>query len=312
MKTLVTGSDGLIGCSIRNLGLTDYYFATRKDADLQNFDQTMSLFSKVKPKRVIHLAALVGGIGGNSLNSADYFMGNIRINTNTLEAARLNGVERLVSFMSTCVFPDEVSYPLIPSSLHSGPPHPSNFGYAYSKRMLEVQTRAYRLQWGLNYAIAIPANVYGPNDNFDLKNGHVVPSLIRKVFESKIQDKPLQVWGTGKSLREFIYSEDIARLAVWMLDNYHDFEPLILSSGQEISIHDLVKIIVELMNFTGKILFDESKPDGQYRKPSDNSELKKLHPGFSFTPVATGLLQTISWFENYYPTIRGLAKDAIS
>lgn len=312
MKTLVTGSDGLIGSSIRNLGLTDYYFATRKDADLQNFDQTMSLFSEVKPKKVIHLAALVGGIGGNSVNSADYFMGNIRINTNTLEAARLNGVERLVSFMSTCVFPDQVQYPLIPSSLHSGPPHPSNFGYAYSKRMLEVQTRAYRLQWGLNYAIAIPANVYGPHDNFDLRNGHVVPSLIRKVFESKIQNKPLEVWGTGKSLREFIYSEDIARLAVWMLDNYHDHEPLILSSGQEISIRNLVNLITELMDFTGKTLFDKSKPNGQFRKPSDSSALKLLNPEFSFTPIAKGLLQTISWFQSNHPTIRGLTLDAIS
>lgn len=306
MKTLVTGSDGLIGSAIRNLGLKDCYFATRKDADLQNFDQTLSLFSKVKPKRVIHLAALVGGIEGNSVSPAAYFMGNIQINVNTLEAARLSGVERLVSFMSTCVFPDQVEYPLTPSSLHSGPPHPSNFGYAYSKRMLEVQTRAYRLQWGLNYSIAIPANVYGPHDNFDLKYGHVVPSLIRKVYDSKNHNKPLEVWGTGESLREFIYSEDIARLAIWMLDNYQNHEPLILSSSKEISIRNLVDLIVDLMNFPGQVFFDASKPDGQHRKHSDASVLKQLNPEFNFIPIEQGLSQTINWFESNYPTIRGL------
>lgn len=305
MITLVTGSNGLVGSAVRALNPPEYFFATKEDADLLDFEQTMALFSKIKPKRVLHLAALVGGVGGNSLNSADYFMGNLRININTLEAARLNGVERLVSFMSTCVFPDNVDYPLTPKSLHSGPPHPSNFGYAYAKRMLEVQTRAYRVQWGLKYSIAIPANIYGPYDNFDLKNGHVVPSLIHKIYKAKIENMPLQVWGTGKSLREFIYSEDIARLAIWMLDNYDELDPLILSNSSESSIQSIVELIINLMNFSGEVVFDTSKPDGQYRKPSDSEILKSLNPEFKFVPIEEGFKRTIDWFIHNYPLIRG-------
>ena len=306
MKTLVTGSNGLVGSAVKALNLKGYFFASRTDADLLNFDQTMSLFSEVKPQRVLHLAALVGGIGGNRLNSAEYFMDNLQMNINTLEAARLNGVERLVSFMSTCVFPDKVEYPLSPSSLHSGPPHPSNFGYAYAKRMLEVQTRAYRLQWGLKYSIGIPSNIYGAFDNFDLHDGHVIPSLIHKVYNAKLKNEPLLVWGTGKSLREFVYSEDIARLATWMLDDYKSEEPLILSNSQELSIRNLVELIAEMMNFKGQIIFDTSKPDGQYRKPSDNSVLNSLNPDFKFTPISYGLESTIKWFLNKYPLVRGI------
>jgi len=306
MKTLVTGSNGLVGSAVKALNLEGYFFASRTDADLLNFDQTMSLFSEVKPQRVLHLAALVGGIGGNSLNSAEYFMGNLQININTLEAARLNGVERLVSFMSTCVFPDKVEYPLSPSSLHSGPPHPSNFGYAYAKRMLEVQTRAYRLQWGLKYSIGIPANIYGAFDNFDLHDGHVIPSLVHKVYNAKLKNEPLVVWGTGKSLREFVYSEDIARLATWMLDDYESDEPLILSNSQELSIRNLVELIADIMNFKGQIIFDTSKPDGQYRKPSNNSVLNSLNPDFKFTPISYGLESTIKWFLTKYPLVRGV------
>ena len=306
MTTLVTGSNGLVGSAVKSLNPTDYFFASREDADLLNFEQTMTLFSKIKPKRVLHLAALVGGVGGNSLNSADYFMGNLRININTLEAARLNGVERLVSFMSTCVFPDNVDYPLTPKSLHSGPPHPSNFGYAYAKRMLEVQTRAYRVQWGLKYSIGIPANVYGPYDNFDLKDGHVVPSLIHKIYKAKIENTPLHVWGTGKSLREFIFSEDIARLAIWMLDNYDHSDPLILSNSNESSIQSIVELIVNLMNFSGEVVFDTSRPDGQYRKPSDSEILKNLNPEFKFVPIKEGFKRTIDWFIHNYPSIRGV------
>ena len=306
MKTLVTGSNGLVGSAVKALNLEGYFFASRKDADLLNFDQTMILFSRVKPQRVLHLAALVGGIGGNSLNSADYFMGNLQMNINTLEAARLNGVDRLVSFMSTCVFPDKVDYPLNPSSLHAGPPHPSNFGYAYAKRMLEVQTRAYRVQWGLKYSIGIPANIYGPFDNFDLRDGHVIPSLIHKVYNAKLKNEPLVVWGTGKSLREFVYSEDIARLATWMLDRNDLTEPLILSNSQEMSIRNVVELIAEIMDFKGQIIFDTSKPDGQYRKPSNNAELKSLNPSFRFTQIMEGLERTIQYFIDEYPLVRGV------
>ena len=296
MTILVTGSNGLVGSALRELIKEDVYFA--------NYSETEELFFRVKPDKVIHLAALVGGIGGNLMHSGDYFRNNLQININTLEAARRVGVKRLVSFMSTCVFPNDGPYPLTPKSLHLGQPHPSNFGYAYAKRMLEVQSRAYRAQWGLDYVVAIPTNIFGPNDNFNLIEGHVVPALIHRTFIAKETKSNLTVWGSGKPLREFIFSKDVAILTLWMLENYSESEPLILTSGQEIAIHEIVKTITTEMGFQGKIIFDETKPDGQFRKPSSNSALLEKLSDFQFTNVDFGMKQTVEWFENNYPAVR--------
>ena len=304
MTTLVTGSNGLVGSALRELIKEDAYFASREDADLTNYSETEDLFLRVKPEKVIHLAALVGGIGGNLMHSGEYFRNNLQININTLEAARKVGVQRLVSFMSTCVFPNDGPYPLTPQSLHLGQPHPSNFGYAYAKRMLEVQSRAYRAQWGLDYVVAIPTNIFGPNDNFNLIEGHVVPALIHKTFIAKETKSDLTVWGSGKPLREFIYSKDVATLTLWMLENYSEPEPLILTSGKEIAIKDLVRTVTGKMDFNGKINFDETKPDGQFRKPSSNSVLLEKLSNFEFTSLDFGIKQTVNWFENNYPNVR--------
>lgn len=304
MTILVTGSNGLVGSAIREVLTGDVYFACRDDADLTSFDQTSALFEKVKPSKVIHLAALVGGIGGNSMHSGEYFRNNLLINTNVLESARIHKVERLVSFMSTCVFPNDGPWPLNPKNLHNGAPHPSNFGYAYAKRMLEVQSRAYRSQWGLDYFVVIPTNIYGPHDNFNLLEGHVVPALIHKVFLAIKEQKPLHIWGSGKPLREFVYSHDIAKLAVWMLNNYFGEESVILSSGIENSIEELTNQICQAMNFEGQIVKDLDKPDGQFRKPSDTSALKLLFPDFEFTELETGITQTVEWFLTNYPNVR--------
>jgi GDP-L-fucose synthase len=304
MTTLVTGSSGLVGSALQKIASGDYYFASRQDADLTNFDQTMELFKRIKPDKVIHLAALVGGIGGNLMHSGDYFRNNLLINANVLESARISGVDRLISFMSTCVFPNEGPYPLKSTDLHNGQPHPSNFGYAYAKRMLEVQSRAYRAQWGLEYSVAIPTNIYGPNDNFNLTEGHVVPALIHKTFMAQKTNSPLVIWGSGKPLREFVFSSDIAYLTLWMLENYTDKEPLILSSGVETSIEDLALQVARHMNFEGEIVFDASKPDGQFRKPSDAETLKNLHPGFQFTPLSAGVKDSVEWFTDNYPNLR--------
>ena len=304
MTILVTGSDGLVGSALRELISEDVYFASRKDADLTNYQETEALFNRIKPEKVIHLAALVGGIGGNLMHSGEYFRDNLQININTLEAARKTNVKKLVSFMSTCVFPNEGPYPLTPNSLHLGQPHPSNFGYAYAKRMLEVQSRAYRAQWGLDYVVAIPTNIFGPRDNFNLIEGHVVPALIHKTYLAKREKTNLTVWGTGKPLREFIFSKDVAKITLWMLDNYSDSEPLILTSGTETSIRDLVDYVVREMDYSGEINFDETKPDGQFRKPSSNEALLALLPNFSFTNLYDGVKETVEWFNGNYPSIR--------
>ncbi len=303
-KIMVTGADGLVGSAVRRLNPADTVYVTRKDVDLTNFEETKKFINKIAPTHVIHLAAQVGGIGGNSMHSGEFFRNNIMININVLEAARLAGVNRLVSFMSTCVFPDKTTYPLNEKDLHGGPPHHSNFGYAYAKRMLEVQSSAYRKEWGCNFNVLIPTNIYGPNDNFNLTEGHVLPSLIHKCYLAKQNNTPLTIWGSGKPLREFVLSDDIARLTLWALDNYNEESPLILSSGEEVSIGDMVKLIVKLMDFKGEVVFDSTKPDGQFRKPSDVTKLRKYLPDFKFVPVEEGVASTVKWFVENYPNVR--------
>jgi GDP-L-fucose synthase len=304
MKLLVTGSNGLVGSALRELVDGDVYFATRSDGDLTDYEVTRELFDRVRPTRVIHLAAMVGGIGGNLMHSGDFFRSNILINTNVLDAAREVGVEKLVSYMSTCVFPNEATYPLTVEQLHLGPPHPSNFGYAYAKRMLEVQSRAYRAQWGMNYVVLIPTNIYGPHDNWNLTEGHVVPALIHKCYLAMQSGDPLVVWGSGKPLREFVYSRDIAALSLWAAAEYESETPLILTSGIEISIRDLVDSVVNAMGFEGEVVFDSEKPDGQTRKPSSAEPLHELLPSFEFTDLQDGIAATVQWFVERFPNVR--------
>jgi len=304
MKLLVTGSNGLVGSAIREINPENSIFVTRDDADLTDFASTEKIFRRHTPTHVIHLAAEVGGIGGNISNSGDYFRNNILINTNVLEVSRRVGVKKLISFMSTCVFPDDAKYPLTIDQVHNGPPHPSNFSYAYAKRMLDIQSKAYRKQWGIDFQVLVPTNIYGPNDYWNLQDGHVVPSLIHKIYLAKKFKETLTVWGTGAPLREFVYSEDIGKLALWAVKEYKHSDPLILSSGIEVSIHDLVTTIARLMDYSGEIIFDTKMPDGQYRKPSDSETLRKYLPNFSYLSLEAGLRRTISWFEKNYPSIR--------
>ena len=169
--------------------------------------------------------------------------------------------------------------------------------------MADIQIRAYREQYGVNYSSVIPTNIYGPNDNFSLDYGHVIPMLIHKLYLSQKNNTDFTVWGSGKPLREFIYSKDVAKLSEWAVYNYDETEPIIFSSSNEISIMDLVDLLVKEFNFKGKVIFDSTKPDGQYRKPSDNSKLKSYLPNFKFTPIEEGLKETINWFiENYDKT----------
>jgi GDP-L-fucose synthase len=237
-------------------------------------------------------------------NKGQFFYDNIMINTNVIESARVNGIKNLVSFLSTCIFPDNVEYPLTESKIHMGPPHTSNDAYAYAKRMVDIQIKSYREQYGLNYKSVIPCNIYGPNDNYNIVNGHVIPSLIHKCYLARENKTPFTIWGSGNPLREFIFSKDVAKLTEWVLQEYDESEPIILSTSEEISIKDVVGMIIELMNFKGEVVWDTTKPDGQFRKPSDNSKIKKYLPDFKFTPIYEGLKETIEFFENNFNIIR--------
>jgi GDP-L-fucose synthase len=296
-KILVTGGRGLVGSSI------NADIKVGREYDLKSQQDCYNMFATHNPTHVIHCAAKVGGLGSNLIKKGEYFYDNIMINTNVIECCRQFNVDKVVSFLSTCIFPDNVEYPLIENKIHLGPPHFSNDAYAYSKRMADIQIRAYREQYGVNYVSVIPTNIYGPNDNFSLSDGHVIPMLIHKMYLAKRDKTDFVVWGSGKPLREFIFSKDVGKLTEWVLENYNDSEPIILSTSSEISIKDLVDLLVLEFNFKGKVKFDTTKPDGQFRKPSDNSKLKSFLPNLEFTPLEVGLKDTINWFiENYEKT----------
>ena len=298
MKILVTGGTGLVGSAI----IADVKIG--RAYDLTDTLVCDSLFNKHKPTHVIHCAAKVGGLGGNMNYKGEYFYDNIMINTNVIESARNSGVTNLVAFLSTCIFPDNIEYPLTEKKIHLGEPHFSNYPYAYSKRMADIQIRAYREQYGLNYTSVIPCNIYGPNDNFSLEHGHVIPMLMHKLYLAQQNNTDFVIWGSGKPLREFIFSKDVAKLAEWALDNYDESEPIIFSTSNEISIKDLVDLLVKEFEFKGKVIFDDSKPDGQFRKPSDNSKLKSYLPDFKFISIEEGIKETVKWFKENYETAR--------
>ena len=299
MSILITGGTGLVGSSLKN-GIK----LSSKDIDLRDWNKTITKFQNINPEKVIHCAARVGGLGGNMNYKGEFFYENIMINTNVLEASRQIGVKKVVSFLSTCVFPDDVEYPLTEKKIHLGEPHSSNYPYAYAKRMVDVQSRAYNEQYGTNYVCVIPTNIYGPDDNFSIDNGHVLPALLHKCYLAKQNNTDLKVWGSGKPLREFIYSEDVAKLTEWALGNYEEQEPVIFSTSQEISIKDIVDIIVDKFDFKGNVVWQSDKPDGQFRKPSDNSKLLSYLPDFEFTPIEDGIEKTVEWLVNNYKEIR--------
>lgn len=307
MKILVTGGTGMVGSAFKNVETDhDLILVGSKDCNLMDYDQTFKMFAYYMPHAVIHLAAKVGGVKGNSEYVSDYFYENIMINTNVLDISKRLRVEKVVSLLSTCIYPDDSVYPLTEDQIHNGEPHKSNFGYAYAKRMLEVQSRAIRQQYNLKYTTAVPNNIYGPDDNFDLENGHVIPAIIRKIYDAKFNNKIPVFWGSGNPLREFTYAKDIAKILLWMIENYDDEKPLNIGNSKEYAIKDLVRIISELFDYQGDIHWDKTMPEGQYRKPSSNSNFKELRPDFKFTDLPAGLSENIQWYKEVFPNIRGL------
>jgi len=238
-KVLVTGGHGLVGSAI----IADQRVG--HEIDLRDSSQVDSMYKLYQPTHVVHCAAKVGGVGGNMSYKGDYFYDNIMMNTNVIEGARKHGVEKLINFLSVCVFPDDVEYPLTENKIHLGEPHHSNNAYAYAKRMSDVQINAYREQYGINYTSVIPTNIFGPNDNYSLVHGHVIPMLIHKLYLAQKNNTDFIVWGSGKAKREFIFSRDLAKMVEWVLYNYDEPSPIILSTSEEITIREVVDILIE-------------------------------------------------------------------
>ncbi len=308
MKVIITGGSGLVGSAIKSISNLypnfEFVFLSSKLCDLTNWEQTEKYFNLVKPDYVIHLAANVGGLFKNMKYKVDMLESNLTINSNVLKASHNVKVKKLVACLSTCIFPDKTTYPINESMLHLGPPHFSNDAYAYAKRILEVQCRAYREQYGDNFVCVIPTNIYGPNDNFNLEDGHVIPALIHKCYLAKKSGDKFIVAGTGNPLRQFIYSEDLAKLILWVLSDYKDSDPIILSVSEsnEIPIKNIVEIISNEFEYNN-IEWDSSKPDGQFKKTADNTKLMSLN-NFEFTDINYGLKQTIQWFIQNYDIAR--------
>lgn len=309
MKILVTGGSGLVGQAIQSIKyIYDKYtfiFIGSKDCDLTNLIETQKLFEKERPDYVIHLAAYVGGLFKNIKYKVDMYEKNILINHNVLKCCHDYKVQKVVSCLSTCIFPDETTYPINETMLHNGPPHKSNDAYAYAKRMLEIQSRAYQEQYNDNFICVIPTNIYGAYDNFSLDEGHVIPALIHKCYNAKKNKEKFLVCGSGKPLRQFIYSIDLARLIMWSLLEYDEKEPIILSVAEkdEISIKQIAMEIAKQFNYEFMMEFDESYSDGQFKKTADNSKLMSLKQ-FSFTKIEEGIKKTVEWFIKNYNECR--------
>jgi len=316
---LVTGGSGLVGQAIKHVIETEpegsrfgkkpgetWIFVGSSEADLRDAEQTRKLFDKYKPTHVIHLAALVGGLYKNMKYKLTFLRDNIHINDNVLHTSYSTGTQKLISCLSTCVFPDVVTYPLDETKIHNGPPHESNLGYAHAKRLVDVQNHAYKEQFGCNFTSAIPTNIFGPNDNFHLEDSHVIPGLIHKCYLAKKNNTPFVVSGSGKPLRQFIYSYDLAKLFVWMLREYDDVEPVTfcVAEDDEVSIKSVADGIVKAMGFEGEYRFDTTRADGQFRKRASNEKLIKLMGGFEFTPFDLALDSTVKWFVENYNTAR--------
>eukprot|EP00033_Pygsuia_biforma_P003383 GCRY01003706.1.p1 GENE.GCRY01003706.1~~GCRY01003706.1.p1 ORF type:complete len:303 (-),score=10.12 GCRY01003706.1:504-1412(-) len=300
MKTiLVTGGSGLVGQGLQFVVKNErcckdenWVFLSSKDGDLRCSEDTRKIFEKHQPTHVIHLAAQVGGLFKNMKSKLTMCRDNILLNDNVLHFAHVFRVSKLLSCMTTCAFPDKISYPIDETMMHLGPPHFSNEGYAYAKRMLDVYNRLYHDEFGMQFTSLILTNVFGPYDNYNMEDGHVIPGLIHRCHQAKMNNEPFVVWGSGKPLRQFVYSLDVGRLFSWALDHYEEIDPILIAGDEkdEISIGKAAELIACAMDYEGHILFDSTKADGQFKKTVTNAKLKRLNPDFCFTNFEEGLL----------------------
>ena len=306
-RIIVTGGTGLLGSALHSV-ITDenVLYMNSSLCDLTNADQTAAIFKLLQPTHVIHLAARVGGLFDNMKNNLEFFEQNVKINMNVLHQCSLSPtVVKVVSCLSTCIFPDGIEMPLTIDKLHKGLPHSSNIGYSFAKRMIDVENRILHTE-EKPFIGVIPTNMFGPNDNFDLEKSHVIPALIHKCYLAKRDSTPLYIRGSGKAKRQFLYSKDAAELIVRLMDSYSGVEPVILAPSEEYTISEVAQKIADIFKFDGKIVYEttegdiendgNAENDGQNRKYADNSAITLLFPDFTFTPFEDALRETIHWF----------------
>lgn len=306
VKILVTGGSGMVGNCIKEIidNKNTWIFLSSKQCDLTNQNEVDKLFKSKKPDYIIHLAADVGGLFKNLSNMCDTFKNNVRINENVLEACNRYNVKRGIFCLSSCVYPDNPSkYPMNEGMIYDSLPHISNEGYAFSKRMMEMQCRKYNEQFGREYICLIPVNLYGPYDNFNIKTGHSIPSMIHRFYIAKNNNSNFEKYGTGKALRQFLYSKDFAKIILKTLFEYKSLKP-INCCNDENSIYEVTDLICKYSNFNPENITNIDAPDGCFRRTVDNSYFKEVFPKFKFTKLEDGLNETINWFENNYGRVR--------
>lgn len=308
-KIYIAGHRGLVGSSILRLlekeGYKNIIVKTHKELDLTRQADVEDFFKKERPEYVFLSAAKVGGILANSTYPAEFIYQNLAIAINVIHASYLYGVKKLLFLGSSCIYPKLCPQPIKEEYLLSGYLEKTNEAYAIAKIAGLEMTKFYREQYGCDFISAMPTNLYGPNDNFDLKNSHVIPALIRKFHEAKVNNKPqVEIWGTGTPRREFLYIDDLASALLFLMENYSDSTHINVGTGEDISIAELAEFVKKITGYKGEIVYDSSKPDGTPRKLLDVSRIKNMgwQPKYS---LEEGLRLTYEWFNKNYEIIKG-------
>ena len=302
-RVVVTGGMGFLGKNVvRKLEehrCHEIFVPRSRDYDLVRMEAVERLYMDARPDVVVHLAARVGGIGANMRNPGSFFYENLLMGVQLIEQGRLHGIEKFVAIGTICAYPKFTPVPFKEDDIWNGYPEETNAPYGLAKKMLLVQSQAYRQQYGFNAIYLLPVNLYGPGDNFDPEYSHVIPALIKKVFDAKEKgERSIVAWGTGQASREFLYVEDAAEGIVLATDKYDKPDPVNLGAGFEITIRELAELICELADFNGTIKWDTSKPDGQPRRCLDTSRAKKEFGFVARTDLREGLKRTIEWYSN--------------
>jgi GDP-L-fucose synthase len=300
-RVVVTGGSGFLGrhvvCAVQRAGCTNVVVPRKVAYDLTRESDVARLYDDARPDVVIHLAAVVGGIGANRESPGRFFYENVMMGALVLEHARRAGVRKFVGVGTICAYPKVAPVPFVESDLWNGYPEDTNAPYGIAKKMLLVQGQAYRAQYGMNAIHLLPVNLYGPHDNFDPASSHVIPALIRKFLDAIASGaREVVCWGTGNATREFLYVEDCADAIVRATERYDSSEPVNIGAGFEISIRDLARLIADLTGFTGRLEFDRTKPDGQPRRSLDVTRARDAFGFRSTTDFRDGLRRTIDWY----------------
>jgi GDP-L-fucose synthase len=309
---MVTGGGGFLGRHVvqrlRALGVHELFVPRSADYDLRTRSEIQRALRDTKPNLVVHLAAVVGGIGANQANPGRFFYDNAIMGVELIEQCRATGVQKMVLVGTVCAYPKNTPIPFREENLWDGYPEETNAPYGLAKKMLLVQSQAYRQQYGFNSIYLLPANLYGPGDNFDPRSSHVIPALIRKCIEARESNAPfVEVWGTGSASREFLYVDDAAEAILLAAERYNGGDPVNLGVGSEITIKELVELTAELTRYIGAIRWDRTRPDGQPRRSLDTSKARERFGFVAKTDFRRGLRETVEWYEG---RLRGRQKLA--